>query len=72
MTVRLSKVMTEATMTYNLQFSQGFDWTLGGKLPGLCSEGMVSTQSGHGRIAPDRGKPVRLNSCAPPPHPAKH
>ena len=28
--------MTEATMEYDLYFQPGFEWTKGGKLPGLC------------------------------------
>lgn len=31
MSVRLPKVMTEATMTYNVRFQNGYDWTAGGK-----------------------------------------
>lgn len=44
MSVRLTEVLTEATMTYNLKFEEGFDWTYGGKLPGLCSEGRSNVQ----------------------------
>lgn len=36
---RLSKPMEEATLTYRMKFSEGFDWTAGGKLPGLSAEG---------------------------------
>lgn len=36
--VRLGKAMQAATLTYKVKFSREFDWTLGGKLPGLCSE----------------------------------
>lgn len=30
----------EASMAYRVKFSAGFDWTKGGKLPGLCGGGM--------------------------------
>lgn len=37
---RLSKPMEEATLTYRMKFSAGYDWTSGGKLPGLSAEGV--------------------------------
>lgn len=42
MSVRLSKVMKEATFSYKVKFESGYDWTKGGKLPGLCAEGVSS------------------------------
>ena len=32
--------MEEATLTYRMKFSAGYDWTAGGKLPGLSAEGV--------------------------------
>jgi hypothetical protein len=31
----------EAWMSYKVKFSPGFDWTKGGKLPGLCGGGVA-------------------------------
>lgn len=39
MYVRLPRPVAAATLSYNVKFSAGYDWTYGGKLPGLCSEG---------------------------------
>lgn len=36
--VRLAKPLFAATLSYKVKFSRDYDWTLGGKLPGLCSE----------------------------------
>ena len=38
--VRLPNPVEEATFSYKVKFSDGYDWTFGGKLPGLCSEGV--------------------------------
>jgi hypothetical protein len=35
----LPKQSTEMSMSYKVKFSEGFDWTKGGKLPGLCGGG---------------------------------
>ena len=40
MKVELDDSAEKATMSYEFAFSENFDWTLGGKLPGLCSDGM--------------------------------
>lgn len=34
------KGYNEVSMAYRVKFSSGFDWTRGGKLPGLCGGGM--------------------------------
>lgn len=34
--MRLSRAVEEATFQFKLKFGPGFDWVLGGKLPGLC------------------------------------
>ena len=39
MKVELDDSAEKATMSYEFAFSKNFDWTLGGKLPGLCSDG---------------------------------
>lgn len=39
----LSPAREEVSMSYRVKFSAGFDWTKGGKLPGLCGGGMSST-----------------------------
>jgi hypothetical protein len=31
--------MQEATLKYSMKFEKGYDWTRGGKLPGLCDKG---------------------------------
>jgi hypothetical protein len=33
----------EVSMSYKVKFSPGFDWTKGGKLPGLCGGGVFLT-----------------------------
>jgi hypothetical protein len=35
MKVMLRKCVEEATMSYSFEFSEGYSWTLGGKMPGL-------------------------------------
>lgn len=37
--VRLPQPLRSATLSYKYKFSSGYDWTSGGKLPGLCDEG---------------------------------
>lgn len=37
MKVELKDAVTEATLSYRFAFSSNYDWTLGGKLPGLSS-----------------------------------
>ena len=39
--VRLPQPLRSATLSYKYKFSSGYDWTSGGKLPGLCDEGAV-------------------------------
>jgi hypothetical protein len=34
--VDLSEELEEATLSYKMKFDKGYDWTAGGKLPGLC------------------------------------
>lgn len=41
-TVRLNKPMPEATLSYKFKFSENYDWTFGGKMPGMCDEGVAS------------------------------
>ena len=40
--VRLPQPLTAATLSYKVKFEKGYDWTRGGKLPGLCDEGVSS------------------------------
>ena len=51
-TVRLPKVVRSATLSYKVKFDADYDWTRGGKLPGLCDEdcptGCVSKQTDGG------------------------
>ena len=42
--VRLPKRMQEATFGFDVRFSGGYDWTAGGKLPGVCSESALHFQ----------------------------
>ena len=52
-----ARKMPEATLTYKVQFSEGYCWTAGGKLPGIGSESALllcccsllhaTTQNGH-------------------------
>lgn len=39
MQTELQRPLDEATLTYKLKFDANYDWTAGGKLPGLCSDG---------------------------------
>lgn len=39
--VRLPEALRTATLSYKFKFSDDYDWTSGGKLPGLCDEGTV-------------------------------
>lgn len=41
-TVRLQDEVDEATLSYRFKFGQGYEWTWGGKLPGLADEDMAS------------------------------
>ena len=43
MGVSLDKQVEEATLTYRVKFDKGYDWTRGGKLPGLCDDGVCSS-----------------------------
>ena len=36
--VPLPRTVPDATLSYKVRFSAGYDWTAGGKLPGVCSE----------------------------------
>ena len=53
----LPKPLSEATMEYDVYFSPGYDWTLGGKLPGLCG---LDCPVGCSRVGQDRGWSTRL------------
>jgi hypothetical protein len=35
--VKLPTALEEATFSYKFKFSAGYDWTAGGKLPGVCA-----------------------------------
>lgn len=37
--VNLPEELEEATLSYKVKFGSNYDWTLGGKLPGLCDAG---------------------------------
>lgn len=37
--VNLPEELEEATLSYKVKFGSNYDWTLGGKLPGLCDNG---------------------------------
>ena len=37
--VRLLEPLAAATFSYHFRFSDGYEWTRGGKMPGICSEG---------------------------------
>ena len=37
-TVRIAKAVRSATLSYRLKFDVDYDWTRGGKLPGMCDE----------------------------------
>jgi hypothetical protein len=37
-TVRLPEAIRTATLSYRFKFDRDYDWTHGGKLPGLCDE----------------------------------
>jgi len=49
--------MRVATMEYDVFFMPGYDWTYGGKLPGLCG---YDCPVGCSTVAPDRGWSNRL------------
>lgn len=36
---KLNTPLESATLSYDFMFDPGYDWTHGGKLPGLCSDG---------------------------------
>jgi hypothetical protein len=44
MDVRLKDPLTEATFSYKFKFDVDYDWTRGGKLPGVCDERATSTK----------------------------
>lgn len=54
----------EASMSYSVKFSSGFDWTRGGKLPGLCGGDSPDRSSacpvGCSDVDKDRGFSTRL------------
>jgi hypothetical protein len=35
--VQLPQPLESATFSYKFKFSDGYDWTAGGKLPGVCA-----------------------------------
>lgn len=37
--VRLPHPLGAATLSYKFKFDAGYDWTSGGKMPGLCDNG---------------------------------
>ena len=41
MKVALKEELEEATLSYKVKFDGNYDWTAGGKLPGLCDNGMI-------------------------------
>jgi hypothetical protein len=67
MFIQLRRVVTRACMSYDIRFSNGFDWSLGGKLPGL--EGVApGTSAGYptgGKVAGDKGWSGRLMWLGP-------
>lgn len=56
------KGYNEVSMAYRVKFSSGFDWTRGGKLPGLCGgEGRGTVcPAGCSTVSRDRGFSMRL------------
>jgi hypothetical protein len=40
--VGFKEPLESATFSYKFKFSAGFDWTSGGKLPGVCDLGTPS------------------------------
>jgi hypothetical protein len=40
--VNLAEELEEATLSYKVRFESNYDWTSGGKLPGLCDVGALS------------------------------
>ena len=54
---------TEYSMSYKLKFSEDFDWTRGGKLPGMCGgegENGAACPVGCSSVSKDRGFSMRL------------
>jgi len=45
----LPRPYLEATMEYDVYFMPGFDWTKGGKLPGMCGYG--ACREGKGSVS---------------------
>lgn len=41
MRVDLPREVPSATLSYSVKFDEGYDWTAGGKLPGLCDSGAL-------------------------------
>ena len=39
MRVNLPREVNSATLSYRVKFDDNYDWTAGGKLPGLCDSG---------------------------------
>lgn len=39
--VSLPEALRSTTLSYKYRFAKGYDWTAGGKLPGLCDVGAV-------------------------------
>lgn len=52
MKVELKDAVKEATISYRFAFSKDYDWTLGGKLPGLSSIGKCPYSVGFLEFAP--------------------
>ena len=42
MRVNLPREVESATLSYRVKFDANYDWTAGGKLPGLCDSGALS------------------------------
>ena len=51
--VNFSQELEEATLSYKVKFDTNYDWTAGGKLPGLCDAGAAPWPCLHacGRLA---------------------
>lgn len=54
MGVALEKEVEEATLTYRVKFDKGYDWTRGGKLPGLCDDGVCSSAAAANSLLDNR------------------
>eukprot|EP00892_Ulva_mutabilis_P009445 jgi/Ulvmu1/6873/UM031_0078.1 len=57
----LPQQLEEASMSYRVKFSSGFEWTKGGKLPGLCGgDGRAACPVGCSSVSRDRAWSTRL------------